>query len=226
MPATTPDKIFYADGSTLLSIATISATTATSVQTALSKKQKQTFRWEIAGEKASTEGMVIGDIGYNVPDNTEYIYNGSTWLPWNRLREVYTATISNFSLATTATTVLAYYSISSGVCNIDMLATLGTGATTGIGDVTLSLPTGFTMAYHPDFQTYRMILPGSVQMRNAAGTVMFGGAVRMDATTPSNTVNILRNSATAGQLAAVTASLPFVWATGDQLQASFSYNVA
>jgi hypothetical protein len=46
MPATTPDDIFFADGDTPLSIEDISAASATSVQNAFARRQKQSFRWE------------------------------------------------------------------------------------------------------------------------------------------------------------------------------------
>tara|TARA_R110000822_G_scaffold92458_4_gene213292 strand:+ start:1086 stop:1763 length:678 start_codon:yes stop_codon:yes gene_type:complete len=225
MPATTPDAIYYADGNTPLSIEAISAATATSVQLALKNRQKQSFRWAVAGEKEATEGL-IGDIGYNVPDNTEYIYDGSAWKIWNKAKTEYSPVVSNFLLSTGATTISAFYSVASGVCSVDVLAILGTGTTAGIGDVTVQIPLGYLVDYTADQSTSRMILNGSVQLRNAAGTVMYGGVVRMSNTDVTTTVNILCNSATAGRVIPITPTLPFAWLTLDQLQASFTYRVA
>jgi hypothetical protein len=224
MPATTPDDIFFADGDTPLSIEDISAASATSVQNAFARRQKQSFRWEVADGIGLTENMLIGDTGYNVVDATEYIYDGTAWRKWSKVRSSYVANFSGFLLATTPTTVTAFYSVSAGRCFVDAVATLGTGSASGIGDVTVNLPSGFPISY-TEIIAIRGLLPGTAMMRNAAGTVIYGGAVRAVADAP-DTVNVLRNSATAGRLEAVTAALPFAWLTLDQIQISFHYPIA
>jgi hypothetical protein len=225
MPTTSPDNIYFADGETPLSIQDISAATATSVQVAFDSRQNQNFRWAGAGDRELTENMVIGDLGYNVPDKTQYIYDGVSWKIWNKVRSVYTATMQNFAMTGGATSIVAYYGVSSGFCNIQVLAILGAGSATNIGDIALTLPTGYPVIYPTNFFSNRASLDGTVQMRNASGATIYGGLVRLVSDSPQS-VNVLRASGTAGTFAAVSPTAPFSWAVGDQCVMSFSYPVS
>jgi len=225
MPTYGADNIYYADGSTVLSIADISAATASSVQDAFDVRQKQSFRWADSAAQANQTGMAQGDVGYNETDDIEYYWHNSDWKPWNKMKASYTATISSFALATTATSIIAHFSISSGICLVEFSAVLGTGAATGIGTLNISLPPGLPSVASASFYDNNAVLQGSIQMQNNAGTVIYGGLVRTHAT-DTGLANILRASATAGQYAQVTSALPFAWAAGDNITGAFSYLVA
>lgn len=85
MPTTSPDNIYYADGSTPMSAETISAAEATSVQDALDAlihdtRQIQTFVWANSAARSSQAGMIAGDLGYQTDTGLTYRYNGSSWV--------------------------------------------------------------------------------------------------------------------------------------------------
>jgi len=225
MPVTTNNSIYYADGSTVLSIADISAATATSVQNAFDLRQKQSFRWKDLTTRNNQINMAKGDIGYVESNDTEYIYDGSYWKTWSKAQTSYTATITNFNL-TSPTVTIANYSISSGVCFVQFISTLATGGalTATFGDISLSLPVACSAT--TDFVSKQAALSGSIQMRNNAGTSVYGGLVRLHGNDPGY-VNILRSAATpVGTYLAVSASTPFTWATaGDSISGAFSYPV-
>lgn len=76
MPVTSPDQIFFADGGTDASVADITSTMATSIQTALNSRQIKTYRWPTITERNAETGMVAGDEGYQV--DTGRIYRFTT----------------------------------------------------------------------------------------------------------------------------------------------------
>lgn len=85
MPTTSPDNIFYADNSTAMSAAAISAAEATSIQNALDAKvndtrQIQTFVWADTAARNAQTGMIAGDFGYQTDTGITYRYNGSAWV--------------------------------------------------------------------------------------------------------------------------------------------------
>lgn len=85
MPTTSPDNIYYADGSTPMSAEAISAAEATSVQAALNAKinntrQIQSFVWANAAARNAQTGMTEGDVGYQLDNNTNYLYTGTAWI--------------------------------------------------------------------------------------------------------------------------------------------------
>ncbi|UXO93841.1 hypothetical protein Pan2_22 [Pseudanabaena phage Pan2] len=85
MPVTSPDSIYYADGSTPIAIETITAAMATSVQDAfnsriVNRRQIQTFVWANAAARTAQTGMIAGDFGYQTDTGLTYRYNGSSWV--------------------------------------------------------------------------------------------------------------------------------------------------
>lgn len=85
MPVTSPDSIYYADGSTPIAIETITAAMATSVQDALDAlvndaRQIQTFVWANTAARNAQTGMTEGDEGYQLDNNTNYQYTGTAWV--------------------------------------------------------------------------------------------------------------------------------------------------
>lgn len=84
MPTTSPDGIYYADGSTPMSAEAISAAEATSVQNALDAlvndtRQIQTFVWANAAARTAQTGMIAGDFGFQTDTSTTYRYVNSAW---------------------------------------------------------------------------------------------------------------------------------------------------
>lgn len=85
MPTTSPDNIYYADGSTPMSAEAISAAEATSVQNALNSlinntRQIRAFVWADTAARNDQIGMTEGDIGYQLDSDTNYQYTGSVWV--------------------------------------------------------------------------------------------------------------------------------------------------
>lgn len=85
MPVTSPDSIYYADGSTPMSAEDISAAEATSVQAAFTnkitnKRQIQTFVWANTAARTAQTGMIAGDFGYQTDTGVTYRYSGTVWL--------------------------------------------------------------------------------------------------------------------------------------------------
>lgn len=80
MPTTSPDNIFYADGSTPMSAAAISAAEATSVQEALSTSRAiRTYRWTDSDARDAQIDMQPGDQGYQIDEGAHYQYDGIQW---------------------------------------------------------------------------------------------------------------------------------------------------
>lgn len=70
---------FYADSSTALSLATITANMADAEADQIALREIQTFQWADAAARAAQTGMVEGDIGYQADTNVYYQYSGSAW---------------------------------------------------------------------------------------------------------------------------------------------------
>lgn len=80
MPLTTPDNIFYADGSTPLSVEAISAAEATSIQEALTNSRAiRSFKWADQDAQDNQIDMQAGDEGYRIDTRANYRYNGTQW---------------------------------------------------------------------------------------------------------------------------------------------------
>lgn len=80
MPLTTPDNIFYADGSTPLSVEAISAAEATSIQEALTNSRAiRSFKWADQDAQDDQIDMQAGDEGYRIDTRANYRYNGTQW---------------------------------------------------------------------------------------------------------------------------------------------------
>jgi hypothetical protein len=222
MPVTDNDDIYFADGNTLLSIENISSATATSVQNALDKRKVYTYRWDSSAEKIAQTGMREGDNGYNTADNAEYLYNGSSWLAWNKRKTSYVPNISSFALTTSLTDYVGYYSISSGICTVEFSAILGaTGANTGITSMFITLPP-FPVVTRASFLTNNIALQGTAFFDVVAGVYL--GCFRYS--TGGTTANILAPTTTAGKMGQVAPTIPAAWAANDICSGSFSYPVA
>lgn len=132
----------------------------------------------------------------------------------------YTPTISNFGSATTAPTTTGRYWISGNICHVFIQSKLGTGTIT-VGDIRATLPVPMDIT---GMLTLSTILKSQSGMNDVSLTAPYAGVVRM---VDANNVQILRYTTTGGgNMGAVAVTLPFTWATLDELSIDFDYPIA
>lgn len=223
MPITSPDSIYYADGTTPASIATITAAVATSVQNAFNVRELRNYSWADATSRNAQTGMTTGEIGYQIDNDTFYIYDGSTWKIYAKQETEYVPTFTNL----TPTSTSFAYSISGGIATVIGICTNSTTTTTGIR---MTLPSGYNIntAYvqadtaefisHLGAATYYDLslttdFAGFVSAYNAT-SVLFGRYV-------ASTANL-----TSGAVGGSSNPFGAAWASGDLITTTFSYPVA
>lgn len=223
MPTTSGDSIFYADGTTAASLADITSAMATSVQNALSLREGHSFRWANSTEKTAQTGMAIGELGYQVDNDTTYIYSGSAWNVWSKAPATYSPTFTAFTASSSSFT----YSISAGVVRVIGKAVCGTTLPTG--SITFTTPTGYNIDT-TSFATAQAAVIGIGGVDDASTTSDYPVNVRVTSATSVSIVAPTYNGAAAGvaylTLTATAAAIPLTWASGDTLYVNFSYPVA
>lgn len=220
MPTTSPDSIYYADGTTPASLADITSAIATSVQNALNFREGHSFSWANSGGRTAQTGMTTGDIGYQVDTDVFYIYTGSAWTIWAKQPTTYTPT---FGATFTPTSSSFTYSISGGF--VEVQGKFVCSATLPTGSISFSTPAGYNI--------------NSAQLNNAQSAIIGTGGVDDASTATDYLVGIRVLSATSvalvGYNAAATASLtvttssatvPLTWAQNDTAYIQFRYPVA
>jgi hypothetical protein len=216
MPTTSPDSIYYADGTTPASLATITSAMATSVQNALNVRETKSYVWADETTRDAQTGMINGQIGYQTDNQTYYIYSGS-WLIWAKAPTSYTPTFGGFS----ATSNSFIFSVSGGMVNISGKAVLSGGVS---GEMTISLPNGYTInsALLP---TSQGVLIGTGGMDDASGTSNFPLGVRV---VNNASVGLIAYASAASYLTInpTAAGVPLTWAVSDVFVVNFSYPVA
>lgn len=210
MPTTSPDNIFYADNTTPASLATITNTMANSVQTALSMREAQSFRWANDAAKSAQTGMVVGDIGYQEDDDTYYRYNGTAWVVWVRQNTAFTPTWSGASMSVTN----AIYSVIAGQVFVAVEATVSSVT----GSTTMTVPAGFPIhvySYSTGFNSVGNGL-GLIGANNYALSVH--GAT-------ADTVALRRMDASATNLTynSISSTSPGTWTTSSTISMNFVY---
>lgn len=218
MPTTSPDNIYYADGTTPASLATITAAMATSVQDALLLRETHSFSWADTTSRNAQTGMATGDIGYQVDNATYYRYSGSAWLIWAKAETSYSPTFINF----TASSATFTYMISGGRVFVTGKATCS--ATLPTGSITITTPSGYAIAM-TNFANSAASVIGIGGVDDASTSTDYALTVR---TISSTSVSVVANNAssTYGTFTTTSASIPLTWASGDILFVSFSYPVA
>lgn len=217
MPTTTPDSIYYADGTTPASLSAITSAIATSVQNALNIREQKNYVWADATAQAAQTTMATGDIGYRVDNDIYYIYSGTAWRIWAKQPTTYTPTITGITTSSRA----FIYSISGGVVSVS-----GYGISSGVAtaQIVLSLPSGFNVnsALLP---TSNAVIIGTGGMDDASTTNNYSLGVRV---VTNATVGLTGYNAASTTLLVVdtSASIPIAWATGDVFNVNFSYPVA
>ena len=78
---TSPSNLVIWTGSDPQSLATASAAMMASVQAAIKNQQLNTFRWANSTDRGLQAGMVDGDIGVQIDNDTLWLYTGSAWAP-------------------------------------------------------------------------------------------------------------------------------------------------
>lgn len=214
MPTTSPDSIYYADGTTPASLADITSAMATSVQNAMNLREAHNFSWADSASRAAQTGMVVGDIGYQIDTGVFYIYSGSAWRIWAKAPATYTPTFTGFS-----STVFSFtYSVAAGFVRVIGKATLSSAVT---ATMTISTPTGFNV----DLTSLGTQIPASqIGFGGVDGTTDHPLGVR---TETSGRVALSAFNAAGTYLTVVNtaAAIPLTWAIGNVLYVSFAYPV-
>ncbi len=223
MPTTSPDSIYYADGTTPASLADITSAMATSVQDALNLREEHSFSWADATAKSAQTGMVTGDTGYQADNDTFYIYTGSAWVVWAKRQTSYTPTFTNF----TASSSTFVYNIAGGRVFVTGKATCS--ATLPTGAITFTTPSGYNINTTPlDGNEAAVIGEGSID--DASTTTEYPVLVRVASSTTVGLLAPTYNGAAAGTAylttTATSSTVPLTWASGDVFYVTFSYPVA
>ena len=218
MPTTSPDSIYYADGTTPASLADITAAMATSVQNSLNLREGHSFSWPNSASRSAQTGMSTGDIGYQVDSDVFYIYTGATWTIWAKQSASYTPTFTAFT--TSASSFV--YSISSGIVSVQGKFTCA--ATLPTGSITFTTPTGYNIS-SVYLASAQAAIIGTGGVDDASTTSDYPIAVRA---TSVSSVSLVAFNAAGTYLTAVatSATIPLTWASGDNVYVQFQYPVA
>lgn len=220
MPTTSPDSIYYADGTTPASLATITAAIATSVQNALNVRETKSYSWADATAKSAQTGMSTGEIGYQVDNDTYYIYDGGAWQTWAKQPTAYTPTFTNM----TATSSNFVYAISGGRAFVTGEVVNSTTTTAGIR---FTLPVNIDTTYVDVDTTYLKSSLGTLVCFDASTNEEYPGIVSAYS---ASAVLLGRFvvGATNVNLGNIGGNQPFgaAWASGDIINVNFSYPVA
>ena len=177
----------------------------------------RSYAFANAAARAAETTMSDGDYGYQIDTSVLWRYNAaiSAWRVWEQTRTSYTPTVSNLTLGNGS--MSADYGVAAGRVWVSTRITLGSTSTIG-GDLSMSVPYTRDAVVHPVGDA----IEGTLHFVDASsGTRLVGefvgvsGAVAMRATlvTASSNVSIIAASAT----------IPFTWATNDNIWANFQY---
>lgn len=223
MPTTSPDSIYYADGTTPASLADITAAMATSVQNALNLREEHSFSWSDATARAAQTGMSTGDTGYQIDNGVFYLYNGSAWIIWAKAPTTYTPTFTSFTASASSFT----YAIAGGRVFVSGRATCSTGLPTG--SIRFTTPSGFNIDTSA-LGTVEAVIIGQGGVDDASTAVNYPVQVRVSSSTQVALIAPTYNGAAAGTAylttSATSATVPLTWASGDVFYVTFSYPVA
>jgi hypothetical protein len=175
-----------------------------------------TTRAALVTDSNAFEGLHV----YQIDTGMTYVYRSAAWdisdLPWTS----YTPTLTNFSSASTPATTTGRYAISSGIAHVLVQSKLGTGVIT-VGNITASLPVA---ADTTGMILDSTLLAGTGSLFDVSPAQEYVGAIRI---IDADTVRLLRlNASTIGGVNPTTSTLPFTWATLDEISLMFSYPVA
>jgi len=184
---------------------------------------------EVAAFAASVGTRLIGDTAartayayareglewYDTTTDAIYVHNGSGWKLWHKNWAAYTPTLTNMSGSPTVT---ARYAVASGVVFVRLAIALN-GANFGTTPkVSLPVTAATVMTYER--------VGESTYADDSAGPTLVDGAVYIDTTTTAYLATKTVSGSYVSVASAVTATLPFTWASGDTATARFNYEAA
>lgn len=219
---TTPDNIAADDDSDAYDPAGAYATLQTSVQAALSKRENYTFLWADAAARTAETDMVTMSLGFQQDTKTTYIYNGTAWKLWHTAQPIaYTPTWTNLTVGSAVQ--LWTYTVAAGMVTVAGYITLGAGSSVGAGPyMTLPLPANGLITGAPSSGNNQVL--GTAYMEDAGVsfydgkmlTLVSGGVVYVKYVA-------LNTAGTYSVMANITSTVPFTWASGDYLTATYTY---
>lgn len=229
MPLTPSWNIFYRDTGTPASLETESALQATSIENALTgaitdSRAIQTFRWANSTERAAQAGMVAGDIGIQVDNMVSYRYSGTAWAAWESNWTTYNTTLLDLSIGTGgAASMLTRYRYEQGRIRVSFRFVLGTSGASIGATPRFTLPMPATPPPHGNAAYVWGSLGGTVFDSSTSVARLL---VPLSAGTSTTEVRLFYLDNTAGILAGVATSAPWVWAASDAIQGELIYDPA
>jgi len=175
MPVTSPDSIAYPDISTAQDQPAYMAVHASSVQAALSLRQRFNFVWANASGRTSQTGATNGSTGYQLDTRTEYQFENGSWrLATPHIEFTATATAPDATV-----TLAGTFSIDAALSSSTIMATA-----TSNGVITLTDPGIYSIS----------------TLSAIANTVPVTGRSFLDLATTSNDTGLLvRSSINVGE---------------------------
>lgn len=211
---TSPDSIVYPVSTDQIApLETVFANMATSVQNALNTRAVKGYRWADATARAAQTGMVAGDLGYQIDNDTLYRYSGSAWVIWERGDTTFTP---SWTSATVTGTNTGVYNVSGGWANV-VISSLVTVTGTAAVAPPLNVA-GTALAANTSVIGFCSMIDASAGTSGRyLGTSVYSS--------PTLIAPRFTDPAT-GRIANLSATIPFTWASGDSIQMQFSYSVA
>jgi hypothetical protein len=225
MPGTTTTRNL----TTLLSADTVTsfATTINSVTTSVETELNKTvgfynYLTATATARNALTGMADGSIAFQVDTNEYWWYDlgALAWKLYAKPKTSYTPTVT--SLGSTTPTLSAFYTVSNGICYVEIIATITSVTSLFAAVPTLTVP----ITYSGYAGTTQMQPAGPNVMYDASLTQQFQGANLWASAT---TVSPYYFSSVAGGrlLTPIPGGGPFsaAWAIGDKIMLNITYPV-
>jgi len=216
---TSPDGIYKPDSTDQVTpLETPFANMATTIQTALDKRELYTYRWADASERNATTGVRAGDTGYQADEDTVYRRVGSAWKVWERPETSYTPVATGLTVGTGGATA-ARYMVSGGIVFVQIRSTLGTSPT--VGDVRYTVP----LTIDDTAMNSVTSVLGNASLYDQSANISYTGNVAYEDTSH---VRIFRNLVSSPNMysAQLSSTTPFTWAVNDRIFTWFSYRIS
>lgn len=227
MPTTPNHGIFYADTSTNASLASITSTMASSVESALDTADTNLEKYgitQVANYAALTAftNYVTGTRVYVIDEKTTYLKQASGWIPWDSNWLTWSNPISSGLTVGTGTVarVVPQYRYTGGMVHAEFAATLGEGSFS-VGSITLTLPVPAPSRNTGSAVRYGM--PGTVVFYDYSATARYIGDLATDSLGATVILSAVNAGGTYATRTVTSSTVPFTWNTADTIFASFVY---
>lgn len=222
MPTTSPDNIAYPSTANSYNPVSDMAALASSVQTALGKREGYTYMWADAAARTAETGMVAMSLGFQSDTKVTYMYNGTAWKAWQTLEPVaFTPTWTSLTVGNG--TQSWTYTIAAGLVTIQGFFTMGTTSSMGASPrMALPVPGNGLATGAPNSGNDQAL--GTVLLEDA-GTILHTGVVLTHVASGVVRARMVAQNASGTYTYAsdVSSTIPFTWATGDFMAATFTY---